>query len=174
MYFNYFFNAQIGIRHVLPVLVLGIIFCGRFLAKPESKFRNYLAVVLVLWVAASTLSYCPHFISYFNEFVPDRKLAYRYLADSNLDWLGNQWYLVQYLHRHPGTLFDPRKPVAGRIVVPVNVLVGVNRDPQEYAWLREHFAPVDQIAYSFLVYDVSKEMLPQTDIKSKDSRDPQR
>jgi hypothetical protein len=161
MYFNFFFNAQIGIRHVLPVFALGMIFCGRFLAEPESKFRNYVAVVLVLWVGASTLSYYPHFISYFNEFVPDRKMAYRYLADSNLDWRGNEWYLVQYLHRHPGTLVDPRKPVAGRIVVPVNALVGVNRDPQEYAWLREHFTPVDQIAYSFLIYDVPNAMLPQ-------------
>ena len=168
MYFNFFFNAQIGIRHVLPVFVLGIIFCGRFLAKPESKFRNYVAVVLVLWVGASTLSYYPHFISYFNEFVPDRKLAYRYLADSNLDWRGNEWYLLQYLHRHPGTVVDPRKPVAGRIVVPVNALVGVNRDPQEYAWLRDHFAPADHIAYSFLVYDVPKEMLPP----ANDSKNP--
>jgi dolichyl-phosphate-mannose-protein mannosyltransferase len=169
MYFNFFFNAQIGIRHVLPAFALGIIFCGRFLAEPESNLRNYAAVLLVLWVGASTLSYYPHFISYFNEFVPDRKLAYRYLADSNLDWRGNEWYLVQYLRRHPGTLVDPRKPEAGRIVVPVNALVGVNRDPEEYRRLREHFAPVDHIAYSFLVYDVPEQMLPQTDIKTKDS-----
>src|SRR5213078_2551722 len=46
MYFNFLFNAQIGIRHVLPVFALGIIFCGRFLAKPESKLRNCAAVVL--------------------------------------------------------------------------------------------------------------------------------
>ena len=50
---------------------------------------------------------------------------------------------------------------AGRIVVPVNALVGVNRPPEEYRWLREHFTPVDHIAYSYLVYDVPKEMLPQ-------------
>jgi hypothetical protein len=167
MYFNFLFNAQIGIRHVLPVFALGIIFCGRLLAKPESKLRNCAAVVLVSWVAASTLSYYPHFISYFNEFVLDRKLAYRRLADSNLDWRGNQWYLVDYIRRHPGTIVDPRKPQAGRIVVPVNALVGVNRDPEEYRWLREHFVPVDHIAYSFLVYDVPKEMLPQGGIETK-------
>jgi hypothetical protein len=160
LYFNFFFNAQIGIRHVLPVFALGLIFCGRFLAGPESKLRNYAAVVLASWVVVSTLSYYPHFIPYFNEFVPDRKLAYRHLADSNLDWRGNEWYLAEYLRRFPGTIVDPRKPQAGRIVVPVNALVGVNRDPEEYRWLREHFAPVDQIAYSFLVYDIPQEMLP--------------
>jgi hypothetical protein len=167
VYFNFFFNAQIGIRHVLPVFALGIIFCGRFLAEPASNLRNYGAVVLVSWVAASTLSYYPHFISYFNEFVLDRKLAYRRLADSNLDWRGNEWYLAEYLRRHPGTIVDPRKPQAGRIVVPVNALVGVNRDPEEYRWLREHFAPVDHIAYSFLVYDVPQEMLPQNGMETK-------
>jgi len=97
----------------------------------------------------------------------DRKLAYLRLADSNLDWRGNEWYLAEYLRRHPGTIIDPRKPQAGRIVVPVNALVGVNRDPEEYRWLREHFTPVDQIAYSFLVYDVPKEMLPQSGIGTK-------
>jgi hypothetical protein len=160
VYFNFFFNAQIGIRHVLPVFSLATVFCGRFLAPPESKLRRQTAVILAVWVAVSALSYYPQFISYFNEFVPDRKLAYRHLADSNLDWRGDQWYLIEYIRRHPGVILDPRKPQAGRIVVPVNALVGVNRNPEEYRWLREHFTPVDHIAYSFLVYDVPKEMLP--------------
>ena len=133
----------------------------------ESKLRRYAALILVAWAAISALSYYPHFISYFNEFVPDRKLAYRHLADSNLDWRGNEWYLAEYIRRHPGVIVDPRKPQAGRIVVPVNALVGVNRSPEEYRWLREHFTPVDQIAYSFLVYDVPKEMLPQVGGGSK-------
>ena len=162
IYFNFFFNAQIGIRHVLPVFALATIFCGRFLATPESKLRRCTAVILVIWAAASALSYYPHFISYFNEFVPDRKLAYRHLADSNLDWRGNEWYLTEYIRRHPGVIVDPGKPQAGRIVVPVNALVGVNRSPEEYKWLREHFTPVDHIAYSYLVYDVPKEMLPHS------------
>jgi hypothetical protein len=166
-YFNFFFKSQVGIRYVLPVFALATIFCGRFLAVPESKLRRYTAVILVIWAAVSTLSYYPHFISYFNEFVPDRKLAYRHLADSNLDWRGNDWYLTEYLRRHPGVIVDPRKPQAGRIVVPVNALVGVNRPPEEYRWLREHFTPVDQIAYSYLVYDVPKEMLPQDGSGSK-------
>ncbi len=153
IYFNFFFNAQIGIRHVLPVFSLATIFCGRFLATPESKLRRYTGVIVAAWVAASTLSYYPHFISYFNEFVRDRRLAYRHLADSNLDWSGNYWYLIEYIRRHPGVIVDPRKPQAGRIIVPVNALVGVNRNPEEYRWLREHFSPV--------VYDVPKEMLPQ-------------
>jgi dolichyl-phosphate-mannose-protein mannosyltransferase len=171
VYFNFFFNAQIGIRHVLPVFALATIFCGRFLAAPESKLRRYTAVILVVWAAASALSYYPHFISYFNEFVPDRKLAYRHLADSNLDWRGNDWYLTQYIRRHPGVIVDPRKPTPGRVIVPVNALVGVIRSPDEYRWFREHFTPMDHIAYSYLVYNVPKEMLPKGEGDSKGSRE---
>jgi hypothetical protein len=170
VYFNFFFSAQIGIRHVLPVFALATIFCGRFLAPHQTKLRQCTAVMLVLWAAVSAFSYYPHFISYFNEFVPNRKLAYRHLADSNLDWRGDQWYLIDYIRRHPGVIVDPRKPRAGRIVVPVNALVGVNRNPEEYRWLREHFTPVGHIAYSFLVYDVPKEMLPEGGGDSKDPK----
>jgi Dolichyl-phosphate-mannose-protein mannosyltransferase len=159
-YFNFFFNTQIGIRHVLPVFVLVTVFCGRLLADPVSKRLQFTALMLTIWAALSTLSYYPHFLSYFNEFVPDRKFAYRYLADSNLDWGGNEWYLAEYIRRHPGVVVDPGKPQTGRLVVPVNILVGIG-NPERYRWLREHFTPVDHIAYSFLVYDVQKEMLPQ-------------
>ena len=55
--------------------------------------------------------------------------------------------------------------------MPVNALVGVNRSPGEYRWLREHFTPVDHIAYSFLVYDVPKEMLPQDGAGSNDPKE---
>src|SRR5262249_7887307 len=161
---------QVGIRHVLPVIILATIFCGRFLASPESKLRRYTAGFFVAWAAASSLSYYPHFISYFNEFVPNRKLAYRHLADSNLDWRGNEWYLAEYIRRHPGVVVNPRKPQAGRIVVPVNALVGINRNPDEYKWLRERFTPVDQIAYSYLVFDIPPKKLLH---EGSDSKSPE-
>jgi hypothetical protein len=188
VYFNFFFNAQIGVRHVLPVFAIATVFCGRPLADPASKLVQLTALILAAWVGVSTLSYYPHFLSYFNELVPDRKLSYRYLADSNLDWGGNRWYLAEYIRchsrlivdpgypadsnldwggnrylaeyirRHSRVIVNPGKPQTGRIVVPVNALVGVG-NPEKYRWLREHFTPVDHIAYSFLVYDVQTEML---------------
>jgi hypothetical protein len=37
--------------------------------------------------------------------------------------------------------------------------------------LREHFTPVDHIAYSYLVYDVPKDMLPQGGGDSKSPKE---
>jgi hypothetical protein len=38
--------------------------------------------------------------------------------------------------------------------------------------LREHFTPVDHIAYSYLVYDVPKQMLPHSGGDFKGTKEP--
>jgi hypothetical protein len=102
------------------------------------------------------LSYYPHFIPYFNELVGDRRLAYRILADSNLDWRQHLWYQARYMAEHPGLIVEPDGPTAGTIVVGANSLTGVAGDPEKFRWLRDNFRPVDHIAYSTLVYRVEQ------------------
>ena len=53
---------------------------------------------------------------------------------------------------------NPRRPMAGQVVVSVNRFLGVFRRPL-YRWLRESFEPVDRIAGSYLVFEVSPEEL---------------
>jgi hypothetical protein len=85
--------------------------------------------------------------------VPDRKMAYTLLADSNLDWGDDRWYLEEYLKKHPESVVLPASPIPGHIIVNVNSLVGIF-DQQQFSWLRDNFKPVDQIAGSYLVYDI--------------------
>jgi hypothetical protein len=162
IYFNFFFRAQIGMRFFIVVLPL----CHVFLSYPFrnwdriGKSRKIAVGILLGYQMVSVLSYCPHFLSYFNELVPDRKMAYQILADSNLDWGQSQWYLSRYRALHPEAVFEPPSPVAGKIVVSVNDVVGLG-DPDAYRWLRENFKPTATIAYSYLVYEVSPEALAQ-------------
>jgi hypothetical protein len=101
------------------------------------------------------LSYYPHFLAYFNELVPDRTQTYRILADSNLDWGQYGDYLEEYRAREPGSVWEPERPVAGTILVRVNMLVGVLGDPERFRWLRERFQPVGHVAHGILVYRVT-------------------
>jgi 4-amino-4-deoxy-L-arabinose transferase-like glycosyltransferase len=160
VHFNFFYRAQIGIRHFLVVLPLLFIFCGSLLERPASlprPARAALAVALV-YLVGSVLSYYPHFLSYFNELVWDRRQAYRILADSNIDWGQDGWYLEQYRAAHPDVIVNPPAPTAGTIVVNVNALTGII-DPEGQRWLRENFQPVDRVAYSWLVFRVSPDDL---------------
>jgi hypothetical protein len=105
----------------------------------------------------SVLSYYPHYIAYFNELVWDRKIAYKILADSNLDWGQSRDDLEKYQEGHPEAVYSPGEIQAGQLVVSVNDLVGVTAaGPQQYAWLRENFEPDGTIAYSYLIYNVSQ------------------
>ena len=161
IYFNFFLNAQIGIRYYLIVFILLYVFAGSLFHHWQNLSMKWCiaSAVLLCYLVGSVLSYFPHYISYFNEFIWDRRMAYQYLADSNLDWGQNQYYLKQYLHEHPQVIYAPSHITAGRIVVSANDLVGVQGSPDQYAWLRENFEPVDTVAYSYLVYDVSQQDL---------------
>jgi len=156
VYFNFFFRAQIGIRFFLVAFPLLFVFCGSLVEDLSQLPRAAKAAIvgLLAFLALSVLSYYPHFLSYFNELVWDRKQAYRVLADSNIDWGQNRWYLGQYRRAHPEVIVEPEGPTDGTIVVNVNSLTGVV-DPERLRWLRENFRPVGHIAYSYVIFRVS-------------------
>ncbi|MGH7198527.1 MAG: glycosyltransferase family 39 protein [Candidatus Omnitrophota bacterium] len=160
IYFNFFFNTQTGVRFMLMIFPLLYVFCGSLFKEfgPMSRKRAAVIVCLTGYLMISTLSYYPHFLSYFNEWVWDRKKAYKILADSNIDWHQSRLYLKKYKKEHPEAVFGPANRVSGTIVVSANSLVGVNND-DALAWLRENFEPKDHIAYTYLVYEVSPDDL---------------
>jgi 4-amino-4-deoxy-L-arabinose transferase-like glycosyltransferase len=159
IYFNFFFNTQIGIRYYLPVFPALYVFAGSLFVgwREFSRFYKISSLALIAYLLVSVLSYYPYYLSYFNEIVWDRKQAYKYLADSNLDWGQGKNELDRYLLQHPDAIYKPGKARSGNIVVRVNDLVGVTVDPNQYAWLRNNFEPSDSIAYAYLVYKISPE-----------------
>ena len=163
IYFNFFYNAQIGIRFYLIIFPLLYVFSGglfhnwnKFSTASKSVF-----LILTLYLISSVLSYYPQYLAYFNELVWDRKTAYRYLSDSNLNWGQGKYYLQEYISTHPEAVYEPENIESGLIVMSPDDLVGVTVDPQKFAWLRENFKPVDTVADVYLVYDVSPQALDQ-------------
>lgn len=163
IYFNFFHDAQIGIRHFLLVqpfmIALAGVLAGLFRDGRSRTLSRAGLAVLVAWQAVSVLSYHPRYLPYFNELVPDKRYAYRILADSNLDWGQSRLEVRKYLEDHPGAVLNPPRPTAGRLVVGANELTGVAGGPERFRWLRERFRPVEHVAYTHLVYDVSDEAL---------------
>jgi len=162
IYFNFFFRTQIGMRFFIVIFPLCHVFLSHLFQNwgDIGRARKYVLAGLLGYQAISVVSYCPHFLAYFNELVPDRKMAYRILADSNLDWGQSRWYLERYRATHPAAIFAPTNPVAGTIVVPVNDLVGIT-DPEKYRWLRDNFRPHATIAHSYLVFEVPPAAVPK-------------
>jgi len=163
LYFNFFFNAQTGIRYYLVFFPLLYVFTGSLFIRWAAFSVRAKATSLALlgYLAVSVLSYFPFFTPYFNELVWDKTRSYEFLADSNLEWGQSQDALRQYMIEHPDAVPNPVRPQAGHLVVGGSDLVGILEKPDRYAWLRENFKPVNTIAYSYFVYEISSQELAE-------------
>jgi 4-amino-4-deoxy-L-arabinose transferase-like glycosyltransferase len=152
--FSFFSNTQIGIRHILPVLVIFVVLSGAAFAEfgKSPIWRKALLATCLLYVAISAGTYFPRMIPYFNEIVLDRKMAYRFLADSNLDWSQDRDEVAVFLKKNPNVALDPPEPVTGWVLVRANLLAGVIPKKADY-WLRARsLTPVGHVAYAHLLF----------------------
>ncbi len=95
-------------------------------------------------------------IPYFNELLTDRKMAYRFLADSNLCWGQDTWLVQNFLKNNPDVVLDPPRPVTGRVLVNANLLAGVAPAKADY-WLRQNRdmpAPIAHVGYAHLLFSI--------------------
>ncbi len=163
LYFNFFYNSQIGIRYYLIVFPLLFAFAGSLLAgwRPFSYRQMIALAALMVYLVISVFSYYPYYISYFNESIWDRRYAYLYLADSNLDWGQGRAALKAYLAANPQADFEPATAKPGQIIVSPNALVGVLAPLEKYAWLRQNFSPSGTIADEYLIYNISQQEFDQ-------------
>jgi hypothetical protein len=154
IYLNFFYNAHIGIRHFLVVFPFGYVLAGSLFQNgwPRARAARLALAALAAWLVLSVAAAFPRYIPYFNELLPDRKLAYRVLSDSNVDWGQARGELTRYLERHPDAIYNPELPVGGRVVVGANSLTGVISGDR-FAWLWP-LDPVDHVGYSYLVFEV--------------------
>ena len=199
-----FSSTQLGIRYILMIFPFLFVLSSRVVIGWNALTNKYRIFVtgLVTYLLISNFSYFPHYLSYFNELLVDRKIGYTIIADSNLDWGQNKNYLKDYLTKNPETMyappwfffslrnnpklttinandllgitndtkiFDPDRPQAGSIIIAANDLVGATTQiksypksyPKSYQWIKENLKPVDHVGYSYLVFKLQPEDLPQ-------------
>jgi hypothetical protein len=99
---------NIGVRHLLPVYPLLILWCAALAgrdAAPGRAGKGVLALLLVWYWGAFALAH-PHHISYFNELAGGSSRGSLYLLDSNVDWGQDLKRLGRWAEERPGTPID--------------------------------------------------------------------
>ncbi len=159
LYFNFFFDAQLGIRYYLVIFPLLYVFVGGLFAgwAEFPRARKTVALGALAWLVLSVLAYFPYYLTYFNELVWDKTQTYKYLADSNLDWGQSKPELERYFADHPDAAPPPAAPHSGHFAIAANRLVGITAEPERFRWLRENFEPVGTVANCYFVYKISSE-----------------
>lgn len=170
IYMNYLLHAQLGIRLLLVIYPFLLILAGNVVRDMRLQISWPIAAtgLLAVWLVVSVLRFYPHFLPYSNELIWDKRTAYTYLANGEFDWGQSQLYLDEWLAGHPGAVLDPPEPVGGLVVATPKRIVGTPRyqDPNEFAWLRDNFEPVDVIAYTFPVFDITPDDLKRLSSKA--------
>lgn len=161
IYFSFFYRSQVGIRHILMVFPLLYVLLGSI---ADWLFRR--RVVVIILAAYSVITYYiyyPNLIAYTNEFIIPKKEAYKKLADSNLDYGQSHFLLLDYIKKHPDVRIADSIPGVGKQVLSVNRYLDLDNS-HRYQWLRP-FRPIGQVAYSYLLFDISEADL--TGVKSE-------
>lgn len=146
-------NVQNGYRYALPILLLGII-SGTVVVNLLLRSVTGRTIVLLslMMLLLETFSGRDGFIPFTNMLVADKKNAWKWLADSNLNWEQNHGKLKDYLRINPDLIYNPEGPVKGLVVVHVNDLAGI-WSPGKYAWLTDGYKANSQLWNSYIVFD---------------------
>ena len=155
IYMSFFYSTQIGIRHMLIILPFLLVFSG-FISKTllESSYK-WIICVLLVWQFISVALYFPHFLPYTNEFILNKKNAYKKIADTNLSYREGRKWLDQYLDQHKTAVYEPDSPRSGTVIVDVNNYLGLQDDSIEgrYDWLKQ-YEPVGHIHSQYLIFEI--------------------
>ncbi|PWU00283.1 MAG: glycosyl transferase [Terriglobia bacterium] len=172
-------TLNIGVRYALPLYpMLAIAAATGTVYLFRRRAGRVLAVILLLWTAASSMAAHPDYLAYFNEIGGRR--PERFLVDSDLDWGQDMKQLAAALKQrhvaqfHLSALYSgdyalldlppwddlkPYQPVTGWVAVSFTMLKTYSwlvaqqagRSEPGFAWL-DRYEPVARVGKSFLLY----------------------
>ena len=159
IYFDFFYNSQVGLRHILMIFPLIQVFCGNLLKDPfEKKGRSFFLLAMICYSIASFYYFFPNLVPYTNELITDKKMAYKIVGSANLDYNQASESLEDYLRQNSTVEYAPETARAGKFIISTNDLLGLGAK-NGYDWLRDNFKPTDHLQFTYLIFDISKQDL---------------
>ena len=154
-----FYKTQMGIRHIIFIYPLLYVFCGIIVRHCKHTRGKILLAVLSIWYTLSVLSYFGNYIPYTNEFILDKKMAYKKVCLLDLNYGQANFFLQRYLKANPDVSMATSTPRPGRQLVSASNLMGVwDRDAHLYDWLKP-FQPIGHVAHYYLIYEITAEQI---------------
>jgi hypothetical protein len=156
-YFSLVFRTQLGYRFVLMLIPLGYVLAAAGLARGGLSSRAKTLLGLAgLFAVAENLAYAGNPLAFTNAAVQPKRLAYRLVADSNIDWGQARERIEATLARRGAghTNLEPLHLVPGHNTLGLNQVAGVF-DFERHRWVRENLSPGGHFEHTYLWYDVS-------------------
>ncbi|MEO7306594.1 MAG: glycosyltransferase family 39 protein [Ferruginibacter sp.] len=149
---SFLYNTQCGIRHIIFIYPLLYIFCGIIFKYVKEKREFMFLIALSLWLLMSVGQYFNNYYPYTNEFIGEKKNAYKYVGASNLNFDQAGYLIKTYLRDHPDVKPATEIPQTGKFILVVDSYLDIWNTGQ-YQWLRK-LKPVGEVHYSYLLFEV--------------------
>jgi 4-amino-4-deoxy-L-arabinose transferase-like glycosyltransferase len=173
-------NADIGVRHILPVYPLvsigsacSLVRWTRQVQRARQKLAGWIVVALpAASLACVALAY-PHFICYMNRLAGGTGHGYEHLLDSNYDWgqdvirlrkfldergirkIYLQYFGTQAAIEYYGIANDFVSSDAARQIQEGYLVVSAEALMRpEWEWLRQSHQPIARVGYTLFVYQI--------------------
>jgi hypothetical protein len=157
-----FFNPfQTGIRHIILIIPLLYLCAGLSIQHivKQWRFKPVIWITLAYFVV-SLIVYHPYYFAYTNEIISNKKLVYKKLADSSINYGQNDSAVAKHLKLEPILKTPTAQPDTGWFIVNIDAFVNLRKWPQwRYDWLQNNFEPVNVYEYVNLVFHITDEDL---------------
>ncbi len=137
-------NLNIGHRHILPLYPIVFVLCGASagLLFWHRGFAKFLLIATSAYLAVTTATAWPFYLSFFNKAVGGSSEGYKYLVDSSLDWGQDLQRLANYLNSNDNLnnqsvyLAAGEMPIYPYGIEAVSIAIPHNPTPQDAVPLR--------------------------------------
>lgn len=153
IYMSFFYKTQIGIRQFIFVYPLLYILCGSMIVWIKNRYLQYVMVAMGIFLLFSVLRFWNNYYSFTNEMISDKKMAYRYVGSSNLEFGQSQFFFNQYLKDHPEIRMAPVIPAEGVFLIRLHDYMDI-WNLHQFEWIR-HIPPSGVVAYNGLLITVT-------------------
>ncbi|MGC4036025.1 MAG: glycosyltransferase family 39 protein [Chitinophagaceae bacterium] len=150
LYFNFFYNNQVGVRYVLMLFPLWIVLLGR---TAEWVFSHKMVAVSIgLYTLATFYYYFPNVLAYSNEFLIPKRYVYKVMSNTNENYGQSEFFISSYLSAHPEVKRAPLNYQTGKFVISVSEYLDLYKTG-DFTWLRK-YEPIGQVSHSYLLFEI--------------------
>lgn len=163
VYFSFIFRTQVGLRYAFPCLPLGYLLIAGFVSGRWSiKIQSNIALFILIIGIYDLIPYFGNCISFTNSFITSKEGAYRYTADSNIDWFHNYKGARDDIGKITQQFqYEPVHILPGNNVFTLNRIAGVMHNFFQYKWVRNNLSPLKHFRHTHLLYSVDNKQFSE-------------
>lgn len=150
--YSLMYKTQAGIRHIVFLYPFIFIFSSAVVFGINGHVAKWVFAINLVYLLLSVWMYRNNYFPYTNEFILNKKMAYRYVGHANLEINQGFRFAETYMKQHPDVQFASEHPRPGKFLIHSSDYLDA-WNSGNFLWISK-FPPVKHVAYNWLLVEV--------------------